>query len=74
MPKQPKIVTVDEIIEHFGGPTKLGALIGRTPQYVNMWRQYIPHKQAFNVARLSRGKWTLEQMTVKPDPRVMSAA
>lgn len=66
MPKQPKVVTTDEIVEFFGGPTKLAELLKCTPQNISTWRQYLPRKQAFNVLILAKGKWTLEQMPVRP--------
>jgi hypothetical protein len=70
----PKIVSTDEIIEHFGGGTELAKLLGCTPQNITNWGRHVPYRTAFDLVALSEGRWSIEQMPIKPTRLMLRAA
>jgi DNA-binding transcriptional regulator Cro len=75
MPKKPSIIVpADEIIQHFGGPSRLAELLCCTPQNISMWQGVIPHKAALDILILAKGKWLPEQMPVRRTARMQSIA
>lgn len=69
----PKTLSTDEIIQHFGGGTELAKRLGCTPQNITNWGRHVPYRTAFDLVALSEGRWSIEQMPIKPT-RIMRAA
>lgn len=57
------MVTFEQVLEHFGGATKLARkLEDCSAPAVSQWRGFIPPRRVHEIAALSRGKFTVEQL------------
>lgn len=62
-----------QAVEFFGGPTKLGALLGLTRQAIHAWPEVVPDLYQYKLHHMSEGQLPL---TVDPpkDPEQGRAA
>jgi len=57
--------TVEEIIDHFGGPQQLAAVLECRANNISMWRGFVPRGRAYEIQVKSGGKFVVERMPIK---------
>ena len=58
------MVTLQDVLAHFGGTVKLASMLGITPQAVSAW-DTIPLLRAYQIAERSDGRFKLSELPVK---------
>jgi hypothetical protein len=57
--------TTDEIIEHFGGRSKIAEVLRVTPASISMWQGFVPETRAFEIMVRSHWKFTVDRMPLR---------
>lgn len=56
---------LDRVLKHFGGYTALGRALGISRQAVHQWNGVIPRLQAFEIERITKGKFKVSYLSPK---------